>query len=93
MIKGKLTSIKENILLRKFLVALQFNIAAIVLIGAILISRQVNFFLNGDLGYDKSYILSAQVPRDWTEKGVLHMETVRNEFAKIPVVEKYHPFL
>ena len=58
-----------------------------MLIGAILISRQVNFFLNGDLGYDKSYILSAQVPRDWTGKGVLHMETVRNEFAKLPVVE------
>jgi putative ABC transport system permease protein len=87
VIKGKLTSIKENIVLRKFLVGFQFSIAAIVLIGAILISRQVDFFLNGDLGYDKSYILSAQVPRDWTGKGVLHMETVRNEFAKIPAVE------
>ena len=87
VIKGKLTAIKENIVLRKFLVAFQFSIAAIVLIGAILISRQVNFFLNGDLGYDKSYILSAQVPRDWTPTGVQHMETVRNEFAKIPIVE------
>jgi putative ABC transport system permease protein len=87
VIKGKLTSIKENIILRKLLVAFQFSIASIVLIGAILISRQVNFFLNGDLGYDKSYILSAQVPRDWTGKGVQHMETVRNEFAKIPIVE------
>ncbi len=87
VIKGKLTSIKENILLRKFLVSFQFSIAAIVLIGAILISKQVNFFLNGDLGYEKSYILSAQVPRDWTGKGVQHMETVRNEFAKIPAVE------
>ncbi|HEY4967875.1 MAG TPA: FtsX-like permease family protein, partial [Puia sp.] len=87
VIKGKLTSIKENIGLRKFLVAFQFGIAAIVLIGAILISRQVNFFLNSDLGYDKSYILSAQVPRDWTPTGVQHMETIRNEFAKIPIVE------
>jgi putative ABC transport system permease protein len=87
VIKGKLTSIKENIVLRKFLVAFQFSIAAIVLIGAILISRQVNYFLNGDLGYDKSFILSAQVPRDWTGKGVMHMETVRNEFSKIPAVE------
>lgn len=87
VIKGKLTSIKENIILRKFLVAFQFSIAAIVLIGAMFISRQVNFFLNGDLGYDKSYILSAQVPRDWTSRGVMHMETVRNEFSKIPAVE------
>ena len=93
VIKGKLTSIKENIGLRKFLVAFQFSIAAIVLIGAILISRQVNFFLNSDLGYDKSYILSAQVPRDWTPMGVQHMETIRNEFAKIPIVENVMPFL
>jgi putative ABC transport system permease protein len=87
VIKGKLSSLKENIGLRKFLVAFQFSIAAIVLIGAILISKQVNFFLNSDLGYDKSYILSAQVPRDWTPTGVQHMETIRNEFAKIPIVE------
>ncbi len=87
VIKGSLTAVKENILLRKFLVTFQFSIAAIVLIGAILIAKQVDFFLNSDLGYDKSYILTAQVPRDWTRKGVMHMETIRNEFAKMPVVE------
>src|SRR6185437_8911770 len=44
VIKGKLTSVKENILLRKSLVAFQFCIAAIVLIGSIIISKQVNYF-------------------------------------------------
>jgi len=87
VIKGSLISVKENILLRKFLVGFQFSIAAIVLIGAILIAKQVDYFLNGNLGYDKSYILSAQVPRDWTQKGVNHMETIRNEFAKMPLID------
>ncbi len=87
VIKGSLNSVKENILFRKFLVTFQFSIAATVLIGAILIAKQVDYFLNSNLGYDKSYILSAQVPRDWTTKGVTHMETIRNEFAKMPQID------
>ncbi|MGN6355367.1 MAG: ABC transporter permease [Parafilimonas sp.] len=86
VIKGKLTSIKENILLRKSLVAFQFCIAAIVLIGSIVISKQVNYLFGKDLGYDKEYLISAQVPRDWSAQGVAHMETIRNEIASMPQV-------
>ena len=86
VIKGKLTAVKENILLRKSLVALQFCIAAVVLIGSIIIASQVNYFFSKDMGYDKDYLLSAQVPRDWSAKGVAHMETVRNELATLPQV-------
>ncbi len=86
VIKGKLTSVKENILLRKSLVAFQFCIAAIVLIGSMIISKQVNYFFGKDLGYDKEYLLSAQVPRDWSAQGVAHMETIRNEIAALPQV-------
>ncbi len=86
VIKGKLTSVKENILLRKTLVAFQFCIATIVFIGSIIISKQVNYFFSKDLGYDKEYLLSAQVPRDWSAKGIAHMETIRNEIAAMPQV-------
>ncbi|HVX28827.1 MAG TPA: ABC transporter permease [Parafilimonas sp.] len=86
VIKGKLTSIKENILLRKSLVAFQFCIAAVVLIGSIIISKQVNYLFGKDLGYDKEYLISAQVPRDWSAKGVAHMETIRNEISSMPQV-------
>ena len=83
-IKGKLSTISENILLRKFLVGFQFGIAAIVLIGCIIVSKQVALFFSSNLGYDKEYLLSAQVPRDWSSNGVAHMETVRNEITKLP---------
>ncbi|MEO8111728.1 MAG: ABC transporter permease [Ginsengibacter sp.] len=86
VIKGKLTAVKENILLRKSLVAFQFCIAAVVLIGSIIIAKQVNYFFSKDLGYDKEYLLSAQAPRDWSAQGVAHMETVRGELAAMPQV-------
>ena len=86
VIKGKLTSVKENILLRKSLVAFQFCIAAVVLIGSMIISKQVNYFFSKDVGYDKEYLLSAQVPRDWSAQGVAKMETIRNELTTMPQV-------
>ncbi len=85
-VKGKLSSVKENVLLRKSLIAFQFGTATIAFIGAIIISQQVNLFLGKDLGYNKDYILSAQVPRDWTPQGVNKMENIRNQLATLPLV-------
>jgi putative ABC transport system permease protein len=86
-LKGKLGSVKENILLRRSLIAFQFCTACISFIGAIIISQQVSYFFSKDLGYDKDYIVSAQVPRDWSLKGVQRMETMRREFASLPQVK------
>lgn len=83
-LKGKL---KSNVLLRKSLVAFQFFTAAIVLIAAFIISKQVQLFFSRDLGYNKDYIISAQVPRDWTANGVNHMQGIRNQFATMPEVK------
>jgi len=85
-LKGKISSIKENILLRKSLIAFQFTTAIVAFVSAILISQQINLFLKSDLGYNKDYILSAQLPRDWTRQGVAKMEVIRNEFAEMPQI-------
>jgi len=85
-LKGKLKTVKENIWLRKSLVAFQFCIALLVLIAAAIITQQVAHFFGRGLGYNKEYIVSSQVPRDWSKKGVMKMETVRNEFAAMPQV-------
>jgi ABC-type antimicrobial peptide transport system permease subunit len=86
-LKGKLSSVKENIFLRKSLVAFQFAIATIAFIGAIIISKQINLFFSKDLGYNKDYIITAQLPRDWTPEGVRKMEALRNQFAEMPQVK------
>ena len=83
-LKGKINSVKENVLIRKSLIVFQFATAIVAFIGAIIISKQINLFLSKDLGYNKDYILAAQVPRDWTPQGVQKMENIRNQFAKMP---------
>jgi len=85
-LKGKLKTVKENFLLRKSLVAFQFSIAIIVLVAAVVVAQQVAHFFGSGLGYNKEYIVSAQVPRDWTFDGVKKMIAVRDEFARMPQV-------
>ncbi|QHT67378.1 FtsX-like permease family protein [Rhodocytophaga rosea] len=86
VLKGKVTSIKENILLRKSLVAFQFGTAMVVGICAIIIAKQINLFFSETLGYGTDYILSAQLPRNWTPEGVRKMENIRSQFAALPEV-------
>ncbi len=85
-LKGKLKTVKQNFLLRKSLVGFQFAVAIIVLVAAAVVTRQVAHFFGRALGYNKEYIVSSQVPRDWTIDGVKKMATVRNEFAAMPQV-------
>jgi len=85
-LKGKLKTIKENVYLRKLLMGFQFSVALVVLIAAIVVSQQIDYFFGKNLGYNKEYILSSQVPRDWTLEGVEKMETIRNEFEAMPQI-------
>lgn len=84
-LKGKL-SVKENVLFRKSLIAFQFVTATIAFTGAIIITKQIDLFLKSDLGYNKDFILSAQVPRNWSKQGANKMISIRNELAAIPQV-------
>jgi putative ABC transport system permease protein len=86
-LKGKLASVKESVLFRKLLVVFQFSTAAIVLIGAFIISQQVSLFFGGNLGYNKDYVIYAQLPRDWSATGVQKMEGIRYRLAQMPEVE------
>lgn len=86
-LKGKIIANKENVVLRKSLVVFQFSIATIVLVFAWVISSQVNLFFSDRLGYNKDFIISAQVPRNWSTEGVKKMEDLRANFATIPQVK------
>ncbi|MEM8526907.1 MAG: ABC transporter permease [Bacteroidota bacterium] len=86
--KGQLTTAKDNALLRKSLLAFQFFVAAVVLMGATIISQQVQHFFSKDLGYEKEHVITAPVSRDWTPEGVQKMETFRNQLANLPEVSQ-----
>ncbi len=85
-LKGKLKSVKENISLRRSLVGFQFSIALVVLIASTIVNHQVSYFFGQNLGYNKEFIVSAMVPRDWSIKGVRKMEVIRNEFSAMPQI-------
>jgi putative ABC transport system permease protein len=81
VLKGKLGSMAQNVRMRKGLVGLQFGTAAVVFIGAIIVSEQIDLFFSNQLGYNKEYIMSAQVPRDWSPQGIRRMNMIRAAFA------------
>lgn len=85
--KGMLRSVGESVLLRKGLLGFQFTVALVVLVTTVIISRQVAYFFGGSLGYNKEYMVAAQVPRDWTKSGVDKMIAIRDQFARIPEVK------
>lgn len=86
-LKGRAGAVRENIFLHKGLVVFQFAIALMALVGAIIISQQIGLFFSDRLGYNKDYIVSSQLPRDWTAKGVQRMETIRDAFLATGVVK------
>jgi len=86
-LKGKVSSIKESVFMRKLLIGFQFGIAVVVFIGALIIAQQVKLFFSKSLGYDKDYVVYASVPRDWSRKGVQKMEQIRYQLAQMPEVK------
>jgi putative ABC transport system permease protein len=86
-LKGKMKSVKESVWLRKTLVTFQFATAAVVLIGAVIISQQIDLFFNGNLGYNKDYLIYAQLPRNWSPVGVNKMEAVRDQLSQMQQVQ------
>lgn len=88
VLKGKTGSLARHLRLRKTLVGFQFATALVVFIGAIIVSRQIELFFSDRLGYKKDFILTAQVPRDWSPEGVRRMERIRSIFAALPQVRE-----
>ncbi|WP_337044690.1 ABC transporter permease [Emticicia sp. 17c] len=86
--KGKLKTVKENIFFRRVLLASQFTVALFVFGGATVISQQVGYFFNKDLGYNKESVFSVKVPRDWSLKGVEKMETIRKEMLQLKEIKE-----
>lgn len=56
VLKGKLRSGKEHGRLRSILVVLQFTISIILIVGTIIMYRQLHFMQNKELGFDKEQI-------------------------------------
>lgn len=58
ILKGEITRGKSNNIFRNALVVVQFSISVFMIIGSILINRQVDFMINKNLGFEKDRILT-----------------------------------
>lgn len=57
-LKSKLTATTRGISLRRGLVVFQFIIAQVLIIGTLIIVRQMDYFMNQPLGFDKDAIIN-----------------------------------
>jgi ABC-type antimicrobial peptide transport system permease subunit len=81
-LKNKISSKSiGGISLRRGLVILQFVIAQVLIIGMVVVVRQMNYFRNASLGFDKSEVVNVALPGDSvsrTKFEFLKTELIRN---------------
>ena len=77
-LKGKATAGIGTVLFRKILVVFQFAVSVILIVSTLVISHQMKFIRETNLGYDKSYVFSVPL----TQELVDHTDAVKNELEK-----------
>ncbi|SKB56604.1 ABC transporter permease [Dyadobacter psychrophilus] len=82
-LKGRFKNNISAVFVRKGLVVFQFTVSIVLILGAILISQQMEYMRNQNLGFSKSQKLI--LPLQTTEAGQ-NYRTFKNEIANIPQV-------
>ena len=87
-VKGKIAQTTGGVFLRKGLLVVQFSLAIFIFIGALNVSRQVSYFFQKDLGYDKEQLLVVTAfPKQWDSTGVQKMQTIKNGLKQLAAVQ------
>ncbi|MDB4922263.1 ABC transporter permease [Mucilaginibacter sp.] len=63
-LKGNFRHAAKGLTLRKVITITQFVIATVMIAGAFIMNRQINFVQHRSLGYDKSQVLNISLPTD-----------------------------
>jgi putative ABC transport system permease protein len=77
VLKGGIKSSMKNGVIRKVLVVFQFAISILLIVGTIIMYRQIKYMQNKDLGFNKDQILVIDRPDDLTTKLISFKETVK----------------
>ncbi len=87
-VKGKPEGTEKGMWLRKTLLIAQFTIAIGVFIFSMVLSRQVDYFFNNDLGYNKDRLMViVAFPKQWDSVGVEKMESIRNGLLSESIIQ------
>jgi len=82
-LKSKITTpASGGLTLRKSLVVVQFCISQILIIGTVVVSSQMDFFRNQNLGFNKEEVLTFRFPSNDKNK----VARMRAELSKLPAI-------
>ena len=82
VLKGSLKDSMKNGKLRSVLVVLQFSISIILIVGTLIIFKQINYMINKDMGFNKEHLL---VVRRASVLGS-QVKTFKEDILKLPGV-------
>jgi putative ABC transport system permease protein len=83
VLQGRLRRGAKNSALRIALVSLQFTVSIVLIIGTLIVNRQLNYVRNKNLGYDKDHVIALRVRNEETQK---RHEALRNSLLANPNV-------
>ncbi|MBI9037741.1 MAG: ABC transporter permease [Bacteroidales bacterium] len=84
VIKGKISRSRGGVIARKSLMVFQFTISLIMIVGTIVIYRQINYVKNVNLGFDKENVIRLQTKDNAYENA----QDFKDELLAIPGVDK-----
>ncbi len=84
VLKGKFTAGRQSTMLRKGLVVVQFGISVLLIIGTLIIIRQLDFVQAKKLGYDKEQTLLVRVSNNEIYE---HRESFKNDLLRMAQVK------
>lgn len=84
VIKGKVASSKGGVLARKSLMVFQFVISLVMIVGTIVIFRQIDYVKHTNLGFDKENVIRLKTK----DNAYVNAQAFKNELLEIPGVQK-----
>ncbi|HLZ87527.1 MAG TPA: FtsX-like permease family protein, partial [Puia sp.] len=86
VLKGRFSASKGGILLRKGLVIGQFAITVALIIGSLVVYRQIRFMNKQELGMNIDQMLIVKPPSltEWDSTFISRMNSMTNDLARIP---------
>lgn len=86
VLKGGIKSSMKNGTLRRVLVVFQFAVSILLIVGTIIMYRQIRFMENKDIGFNKDQILVIEKPDELTTKVKSFKETIKEIPGVINIV-------
>lgn len=89
VLKGKLGHSAKGVLLRKTLVVTQFSVTIMLLIGSLMVVRQIKFMNHKSLGFSMNQVLIISSPKltEWDSTFITRINTFKEDLKKLSFVK------